>query len=172
MTTDLTRTLIVLAALAAGTVDGHAQAPAAPTLLVQSRDWGAFASQGGAKTCYAISKPQKMDPATLDHGTVFFFVTTKVAEKIQNEPSLQVGYSFKEGSSVTVDVDGQKFSLFTKADGAWLASTQDEAALIAAMRKGRQLVAQGASRRGNATTYTFSLGGISAALDAVAKECK
>ncbi|MBP0574584.1 hypothetical protein J8J27_28145, partial [Mycobacterium tuberculosis] len=61
---------------------------------------------------------------------------------------------------------------FTKGDGAWIDGTAEEQKLIAAMRKGKQLLAQGTSRRGNPTNYTFSLAGISGALDAVAKECK
>lgn len=176
MTIDLTRPLLAALALAAATAAGHAQtAPAAggPTLLVQSRDWNAFTSAAGsAKTCYAIASPQKKEPATLDHGNVFFFVTTRLADKIQNEPSFQVGYPFKEGSQVIVDVDGAKFTLFTKGDGAWIDGTAEEQKLVAAMRKGRQLTAQGTSRRGNATSYAFSLAGISGALDAVGKECK
>lgn len=179
MTIDLTRPFLVALALGATTLSGHAQtAPASgaaggPTLLVQSRDWNAFTSaSGAAKTCYAIASPQKKEPATLDHGNVFFFISTRLADKIQNEPSFQVGYAFKEGSQVLIDIDGAKFTLFTKGDGAWIDGTAEEQKLVAAMKKGRQLTAQGTSRRGNATTYAFSLAGISGALDAVAKECK
>lgn len=176
MTIDLTRSFLAALVLGATTVAGHAQtAPATdgPTLLVQSRDWNAFVSgTGAAKTCYAIASPQKKEPATLDHGNVFFFITTRRGDKIQNEPSFQVGYPFKEGSQVVIDIDGTKFTLFTKGDGAWIDGTAEEQKLVAAMKKGKQLNAQGTSRRGNATTYGISLAGISGALDAVAKECK
>lgn len=181
MTFELTRPLLAVLMLAAATAAGQAQTaqspapgtPGGPTLLVQSRDWNAFTSAAGsAKTCYAIASPQKKEPATLDHGNVFFFVTTRLSDKIQNEPSFQVGYPFKEGSQVIIDIDGAKFTLFTKGDGAWVDGTAEEAKLIGAMRKGKQLLVQGTSRRGNATNYAFSLAGISGALDAVAKECK
>ena len=44
-------------------------------------------------------------------------------------------------------------------------------ALVAALKRGSQLLVKGISRRGTATTDTYSLNGISAALDAAAKSC-
>ena len=177
MTQALSRTFAALTAggLAMGvsTVGATAQTAPAPIQLVQSQDWNAFTSQAGSpKTCYAISSPKTLEPPTLNHGNVFFFITTKPAEKIRNEPSFQVGYPFKEGTKVSVTVDTKKFELFTKGDGAWLETPADEAKLIDALKKGKKLVVGGTSGRGNATTYTFSLAGLSGALDAVAKECK
>jgi hypothetical protein len=149
-----------------------AVAQTSPILLVQSKDWSAVtAGAAKAKVCYALGKPQKLDPPTLNHGDVFFFISTRPGENVKNEPSLQVGYPFKEASKVTVDVDGQKFTLFTRADGAWT-ETGDDAKLVDVLRKGRVLKVTGQSVRGNATNYTFSLAGIGGALDAVAKECK
>lgn len=173
MTTAKTLTLGAagLMALAASAL-AQGQPAAGPTLLTESRDWKAFAAQTTPKSCYAISAPQKMEPPTLNHGTVFFFVTTRPSEKIRNEPSIQVGYSFKENTKVGIDVDGKKFELFTKGDGAWLETPAAEAQLIDAMKRGKQLTVTGTSGRGNTTTYAFSLAGISGAIDAVAKECK
>lgn len=177
MNTAFTRTflalgsgLVLAGALSSGAL---AQAQPAPIQLVQSQDWNAFTSQSNnPKTCYAISSPKTMEPNGLNHGNVFFFITTKPAEKIRNEPSFQVGYNFKEGTKVSLAVDSTKFELFTKGDGAWLETAADEAKLIASLKKGKKLVIGGTSGRGNTTTYTFSLAGISGALDAVAKECK
>ncbi len=63
---------------------------------------------------------------------------------------------------MTVDVDGQEFSLFTKDDGAWVESPADEAQLVAAMRAGSRMTVKGQSARGTETTYTFSLSGVTA----------
>lgn len=157
----------------AGAMTSPAHAQATPLLLVQSKDWSAVTAQGSkGKVCYALSKPTKMDPATLKHGDVFFFVSTRLGENIRNEPSIQVGYTLKEGSKVTVDVDGKKYVLFTRADGAWVETPGDEAKLLDSMKKGKKLTVAAESSRGSATSYAFSLNGLSGALDAAAKECK
>ncbi|MCW1842840.1 invasion associated locus B family protein [Prosthecomicrobium hirschii] len=154
-------------------VASPASAQQSPLLLVQSKDWSAVtAGAQKAKVCYAITKPTKMEPASLNHGEVFFFISIWPGDNVRNEPSLQVGYSLKEGSKVTVEVDTQKFSMFTRGDGAWLQDKTDEVKLVDALKKGKKLTIGGQSGRGNATTYAFSLQGFSGALDAALKECK
>ncbi|MEJ1159820.1 invasion associated locus B family protein [Prosthecomicrobium sp. N25] len=168
------RHLLLPTMIAAGlSVAGSASAQQSPLLLVQSKDWSAVTagSQKG-KVCYALSKPTKLDPQTLNHGDVFFFISTRPGENVRNEPSIQVGYPFKEGSKVTVDVDGQKFNLFTRGDGAWLETPAEEAKLLDSLKRGKKLTVGGQSGRGNQTTYSFSLAGLQGAVDAIAKECK
>ncbi|MER2605898.1 MAG: invasion associated locus B family protein [Siculibacillus sp.] len=150
-------------------------APAAgsPMLLVESKDWKAITAAGAkGKMCFALTKPQKSEPPTLNHGEVFFFVTTRPAENIRSEPSLQVGYPLKENTKVVVDIGGKKFNFFTRGDGAWLEQNTDYAPFLDAMRKGSKIAVSATSGRGNPTSYVFSLAGIGGALDAVAKECK
>lgn len=151
-----------------------AAAPAQPEQLVitKSNDWQALVVQGQrGKLCYSIAKPRRMDPATLNHGDVFFFVQNRPKENVRNEPSLQVGYSMKEGSKVTVKVDAAAFSMFTRNDGAWMENPADEPKLIEAMRKGKNLTITATSGRGNPTNYVFQLAGIGTTIDAAAKEC-
>jgi invasion protein IalB len=148
-------------------------AQATPLLLVQSKDWSAVTANGAkGKVCYALSKPTKSEPSTLKHGDVFFFVSTRLGENIRNEPSIQVGYTLKEGSKVNVDVDGKKFTLFTRGDGAWLENQGEESKLLDQMKKGKKLTVDAQSQRGSATKYAFSLTGLGGALEATAKECK
>ena len=165
---------LVLMATAIATASAiPAFAQATPLLLVQSKDWRAVTATGAkGKVCYALSKPTKSEPANLKHGDVFFFISTRLGENIRNEPSIQVGYPLKEGSKVNLDVDGKKYTLFTRADGAWLETPGDEAKLLADMKKGKKLSVAATSQRGSATSYAFSLAGIGGALDATAKECK
>lgn len=144
-----------------------------PLLIVEAKDWRAFtAATAKGKICFALSKPQKMEPPSLNHGDVFFFISTRPGEGVRNEPSLQVGYPMKEGSKATADIDGKKFPMFTKADGAWLEQDGQLGAFLDAMKKGSKLSITATSGRGNPTSYVFSLAGISAALDGAAKECK
>lgn len=144
-----------------------------PLLLVEAKDWRAFtAATAKGKICFALAKPQKMEPPSLNHGDVFFFISTRPGENVRNEPSLQVGYPMKEGSKAAADIDGKKFAMFTKADGAWLEQDGDLPKFLEAMKKGSKLAIAATSGRGNPTSYVFSLSGLSTALDATAKECK
>jgi len=165
------RTLIpALLALAFTSVAASAQTPA---LISQHNAWATY-SYGGAKgkVCYALSKPTKLAPTDRNHGDVFFFVSNRPGENVDNEPSVIVGYSFREGSSVALDVDGKKFVMFTNKDGAWVRNAAEERQLVAAMKAGREMIVSGVSARGTQTTYTFSLSGVTAAIGAADTACR
>jgi hypothetical protein len=81
------------------------------------------------------------------------------------------GYPFASGSTVTLDVSGTEFALFTEGDWAWPASTAEDAKIIAAMKRGAQAVLSGVSGRGTNTKDTFSLLGFTAAVEDAEKRC-
>lgn len=158
-----------LAALLLILLPFSAAAQGAPTLLQQYNAWEAYRYENnGTIVCYILSKPQTLAPTNRNHGDVFFFVSNRPQENVENEASVLVGYPFDEGSTVTVDVDGQDFTLFTKDDGAWVESKADERQLVAAMRAGRTMTVRGRSSRGTDTTYTFSLSGVTAGTNRIA----
>ena len=165
------RTLATAFVLLAGTASGAlAQSP---TLISQQKDWAAYSYAGSkGKVCYALSKPKKLEPADRNHGDVFFFVSTRPGEGVSNEPSLIVGYPFSDGSKVNVDIDGKAFSMFTKGDGAWVENAAEENNLITAMKAGSNMSVSGTSSRGTSTSYTFSLSGVTAAIDLASKACR
>jgi hypothetical protein len=144
----------------------------AATKIGTFKDWSAYTlSDKRGKVCYAAAQPKASLPAGLNRDPSFFMISTRPAENVANEVNILIGYPFKDDSKVSVEIDTAKFSMFTQADGAWVDSAADEQALVAALKRGSQLVVKGTSRRGTATTDTYSLNGISAALDAAAKSC-
>jgi hypothetical protein len=80
-------------------------------------------------------------------------------------------YPFKDGSKVTVEIDGAKFTMFTDRDSAWIENPSQEPELISAMKSGTRMTVQGTSRSGTLTTDSYSLAGVTAALDAIMKAC-
>ena len=124
------------------------------------------------KVCYMHASPTKMEPPTLDHGDVSFSVSRSIAEKVPSQANFVTGYPFKENSTVTVDIDGKKFNMFTQAESAWLLNSTDEAPLMAAMKAGKAMKVTGTSRRGNPTSYDYSLSGATAAINKINSECK
>ena len=165
------RTLIV----AAIAVIGGTALAVAQTSIGTFKQWNAYtSSDAGGKMCFIASQPQDskyVPSAPKSRDPVFFMITSIPAKNIRNEASTIMGYPFKPGSKVSVDVDGTAFSMFTDKDSAWIEAADQEPALIDAMKKGTKLTVQGTSRRGTATTDSYSLAGISAALAAIAKEC-
>jgi hypothetical protein len=148
--------------------------PAGSTLLGTFEAWEAYkgSDNGRGSVCYVVSQPQTKEPASAKRDAVYFLITSWPGQKVTNEPSVIIGYPFKEGSEATVQVGSDKFQFFTKDDGAWLAKREDEQRLIGALRSAGDLTVKGVSRRGTLTTDTYSLKGISAALDKAAEGCK
>jgi invasion protein IalB len=145
------------------------------TLLGQFGDWGAYkASPGGKTVCFALSKPTSAvtDPAGRNRDPSYAFISTRPAEKVKNEVSVIVGYPQKPGVDASATIGTASYVMYTQNDGAWVKNAAEEAQMVDAMRKGADLVIKSESARGTKTTDTYSLKGISEALDKVAAECK
>jgi len=172
---------LAAALILAGASAAFAAAPApppggaSPTSIGAFKAWNAYTSDASdGKMCFIASQPtdSKYAPnAVKSRDPVFFMITTIPAKKIVNEASTIIGYPFQDGSKVTVDVDGAKFTMFTDKDSAWIEDPAQEPQLVTAMKSGRKMTLQGTSRRGTTTTDSYSLSGIKAALDAMAKAC-
>jgi hypothetical protein len=148
---------------------------AQPKLLGQYGIWGAYtASPGGKKVCFALAKPSasETNPPNRPRNPVYMFISTRPADKVSNEISLVVGYPFKAGTEATAQVGGSSFALYTQQDGAWVKNATEEAKMVDAMRGGDNAVIKGVSTKGTQSTDTFSLKGVSQALDRTAQECK
>lgn len=141
-----------------------------PSRLSQFEAWGAYSYKSPQKTiCYVLSVPLQSLPTTVKHGDNFFLVTKRSHSPISFEPQFMAGYTLKEGSKVTVTIGDKDFDFFTKDSSAWLASSELEKQLVSAMRAGMNMTVKALSKRGTATTYTYSLKGVSAALNAIQK---
>ncbi|GGE08689.1 hypothetical protein GCM10011390_29730 [Aureimonas endophytica] len=163
----------ILAAAAAVLIASVAGAAAqTPTRLNQFDKWGTYSyTASGAKVCYILSTPVTMEPASVDHGDIFFLISQKPGQNVTYEPQAVMGYPMKDGSKVTVDVDGKKYSLFTRGESAWMENAAEEPQFIKALQSGKSLKVDAQSKRGTATHYTYSLSGVSAALKSI-KTCK
>ncbi|WP_336278702.1 invasion associated locus B family protein [Bartonella sp. CB175] len=143
----------------------------APRRLDQFYAWAAYSYRSTEdKICYVLSMPLESLPTTVNHGDNFFLVTKRSNSPISFEPQFMAGYTLKEGSRVIVTVGDKDFDFFTKDSSAWLASSELETQLVSAMRAGNKMTVKAISKRGTHTTYTYSLKGVTAALN-VARKC-
>lgn len=140
--------------------------------VAQFGDWSVYVSTATPKVCYAISQPKARAPEGLKRDPAYFFVSTRPGENVKNEVTITVGFPLKEGSDATLTVGTMSLQLYTKNEGAWVRNVADEAKLVDAMRRGKDLTVVSTSLRGNPTTDKYSLSGIGQALDRAAQECK
>jgi invasion protein IalB len=141
------------------------------TLLQKFQDWSAYAATGSPKVCFAVAKPTQSNPKKIKRGPILFYISQWPADKVANEVSVKMGYPFGEGAKTTLTVGSEKFEMFTKDEGAFIEKREMETKLIEAMKTGNTLKIEGKSSRGTATTDTYSLNGLSDALDRAVKEC-
>jgi invasion protein IalB len=155
--------------------EATAEAGAAPTLLGQYGDWGAYWAPSGAnKVCFVLAKPAatQTTPPNRPRNPIYFFVASRPAENVRNEVSVMIGYPFKSGADATVEVGTAKFAMNTQSDGAWIKNVAEEARLIEIMRKGSELTVTGTSSKGTQSVDHYSLKGLGQALDRTSQECK
>ncbi len=155
----------------AAAIAGNAE----PTLIGQFGTWGAYtATPKGKKICFALAKPasSKTNPPNRPRDPAYAFVSTRPAEKVTNEVSVMIGYTLKPGSESTLEVGGASYAMYTQGDGLWIKNAAEEERMVDAMRKASDAVVKGMSAKGTETTDTFSLKGLSQALDRLAQDCK
>ncbi|HVV65237.1 MAG TPA: invasion associated locus B family protein [Rhizomicrobium sp.] len=174
--TDFSRGLGLIAAAIASLVCASAAADTPPTLLGSFKDWSAFqASASGGRTCYALSQPKSSEPKKAKRDPIYFLISDWPSRRVKAEPEAVPGYEYKPDSVVTAKVGSESFDFFTKnedgAGSAWVKEANDESRLVDSMRRGSEMVVTGVSKRGTTTIDTYSLDGLSAALDKVHSAC-
>lgn len=145
----------------------------------QFGNWSAFVDkEKGNKLCYVGSIPEKQEGKYTSRGRTYVLVTIRPKESPLGVVTVEAGYRYRPDSKVRIDIDGQTYELYTrnrKSDGkgdAWAFGDDGDKALVAAMKRGKEMVVKGTSSRGTLTTDTYSLIGFTKAYEAIAKACK
>lgn len=163
--------------LAAGTAFANTD----PRVLGVFGDWRAHSfDDASGKACFMTSEPTRSEASVkgVNRGKIALFITHWAGDKTKNVISVSMGYPLKEGTPVTVTVDGKTYALATnlsnkaeEAEMAWAPDQATDDALAAAIQKGSRLVVKGTSRRGTITTDTYSLKGTGDAYKAISSDC-
>lgn len=167
----ITRALLV-AALTCGAQSAVAQE--STNRVATMTDWSVFTEEN-PKECWGVSSPKETvntrdgQPVSVRRGDILLFVTFRPGAA--GEVSFSGGYPFASGSTVKLDIDGTPFELFTDGEWAWPGTKEDDAAILAALKKGTNAVMQGQSGKGTQTKDSFSLRGFTAAMEEAAKRC-
>lgn len=167
------RIICVITAALTALAAGVSQAAAAPESLGTFGDWSAFSyMDGSGKVCFVISEPKSAKLSRrARRGDVFFMVTHWAGKQKFGEPSVIIGYPFKQTHSPQIKVGSDTFGMKPNKDGAWIESNAEERKLIEAMKAGTSMTVTGMSGRGTRSTDRYSLNGVTAALDKIDAEC-
>lgn len=142
------------------------------TVVDKTSDWTTFAHDGPpTRICFAVSQPKEQEPKAAKRDPAYVYVTAWPKDAVKSEFSVKLGYPLKKGSEATATVDAAAFKLFAAADRAFVEDPVQEQKLLDSMRKGAKLVVKAQSERGTVTTDTYSLSGLSQALQALAQGC-
>lgn len=145
-----------------------AQAPTA-----RHGDWSVLVQEaGGARNCFAASRPKTTEPKAAARDGAVFYVTAWPKDGIKSEASIRQGYRGKAGSEVLVAIGNETFRLFVADDRAFIGDPIAELKLIEAMKKGSKMVVTGTAVDGTTTVDTYSLAGIKQALQAMLAACQ
>ena len=166
----------LLAGAFAALVSASSVAADTPTLLGSFNDWSAFQTiTTSGRTCYALAKPKSSEPKKAKRDPIYFLISDWPLRKTRSEPEVVPGYEYKADGPVTATIGSDKFEFFAKNDGdsgsAWIKDQNDEVRLVEAMKHGSFVVVTGVSQRGTTTHDTYSLSGLSAALEKIHAAC-
>lgn len=138
--------------------------------------WSVFVDDGTTQ-CWGVSAPTESlntrdgNEVSVQRGDILMFVTYRPTAGIAGELSFTGGYPFAEGSTVSLEVGGTTYELFTEGEWAWPATPDEDERLTNALRNGEDAVLTGRSSRGTVTRDTFSLTGFTAALQEAEARC-
>ncbi|MCO6384581.1 MAG: hypothetical protein JXQ91_09185 [Vannielia sp.] len=138
-------------------------------------DWSVFV-EDSPKECWSVSAPKETvntrdgRVVAVRRSDILLFVTFRPGSNA-GEVSFTGGYPFAGGSTVTLDIGGTQFELFTEGEWAWSASPQDDAKILTAMKRGSEAKLSARSSRGTRTEDSFSLLGLTAAIEEAEKRC-
>ncbi|MEP3689114.1 MAG: invasion associated locus B family protein [Sulfitobacter dubius] len=139
-------------------------------------DWSVFVEDNPTE-CWGVSTPKEVvntrdgRVVAVNRGQTLLMVFYRPSAEAKGQVAFTGGYPFASGSTVTMDISGDSYELFTEGEWAWPATTADDAKIIAAMKRGADATLVGRSSRGTQTSDKFSLLGFTAAVEDAAKRC-
>ena len=144
--------------------------------VAASTDWSVF-QETSPTECFGVSAPKEQlntrngEPVSVNRGETLLFVFYRPEQGVIGQVTFTGGYPFAGGSTVTLDIGGTEFELFTEGEWAWPATAEDDARIVAAMKRGATAVLTGVSGRGTTTRDSFSLLGFTAAVEEAQRRC-
>lgn len=141
-------------------------------LVANQGAWSLYADKSTPKqVCFIASQPQAVEPIGANRGPIYFYISAWPKDGVKTEPSVKVGYPVNSTKDMTVTIGTDTFNLFAKGERGFVSDPTEELKLVEAMKKGATAIVRATSTRGTDTTDTYSLSGITAALNKMTETC-
>ncbi|SDW81184.1 invasion associated locus B family protein [Litoreibacter albidus] len=144
--------------------------------VASKTDWSVFVEDNPTQ-CWIVSSPKEVvntkggRVVAVTRGDTLMFVSYWPGAGKLGEVSFTGGYPYPDGATVSLEIGGSTFELFTSNETAWAPTPADDNKIISAMKRGSSAVVTGVSKRGTTTKDSFSLLGFTAALEDASKRC-
>ena len=139
-------------------------------------DWSVFV-EGNPKECWSVSAPKETvntrdgRVVAVKRSDILFMVFFRPEKGVKGQVTFTGGYPFAKDSTVGLDISGTTFDLYTDGEWAWPRNAEEDAKIVAAMKRGSSAILTARSSRGTQTKDTFSLLGFTAAVEDAEKRC-
>jgi hypothetical protein len=104
-------------------------------------------------------------------GEILLFVFYRPGAGVNGQVTFTGGYPFASDPPAELEIGGTTYDLFTEGEWAWPATPEDDARIVAAMKRGSEATVSARSGRGTVTRDTFSLLGFTAGVEEAANRC-
>ncbi len=150
---------------------GIADAQGTPGVTAYA-DWALHTSRGGdQKLCFAATVVKQPGAGPAKRSDSVLYISAWPKDGIKSEISIKLGYATKNAAGVKASVGKDSFKLFIKDERAYVADATQELKLLDVMKKGALLVVEATAENGTVVTDTYSLSGITQALQAQTAAC-
>jgi hypothetical protein len=136
-------------------------------------DWTVYAhDEASGRVCFASTPPRASDPPQDTGFKPLLYVSSWPREGVRAEVSVKTASPLKPGALGSIIVDKATFKLTSNGDRAYVLDPTDELKLLDAMKKGASVIVVAQTERGVVAKDTYSLSGITQALQAMTAACK
>jgi len=144
-----------------------------PKLEGTYKDWASYSrDSGGDKSCYAITQAKSKSPSSVKHGDIYFMISSWRSGVASEQPSFLASYKLNDNIAPEAKIGSTKIGFYIAENEAFIDDEANEKRLVRAMRAGSTMSLKAQSARGTRVSYSFSLSGVTAALEKIKDVCQ
>ena len=129
--------------------------------------WAAFRDPDIPR-CYAIARPERRRSGEWE---AFASIGTWPTRNRRGQVHFRLRRAMRDDSTPVLTIGRRRFELVGSGPDAWAESSQDDAAIVAAMRNGLSMRIEARSRGAGRIVDNYDLSGAASAIDAAALGC-
>jgi hypothetical protein len=149
-----------------------APAAAADKFLGKYDDWEAHRIGTGRNVvCFAATLPAKSEGSPRKRGEATLMIANFPGHKAYGRIQVKAGVALKKGGEVKLEVGDKAFTLYAEGDSGFARTSDQHAAIVAALKAGRSARATAISAAGARMVDIYSLSGVTAAIGEIDKAC-